>query len=112
MTFLVGNDFLPHLPSLDISEGAFDRLFNTYKSMLGASFAQGNIEAGYLTENGSIRDFKRLETFLMVRESANVFIMYIFSVSVLSHLSSIEQIFSMCALFGYLISNLLLFANF
>jgi 5'-3' exoribonuclease 2 len=79
MTFLVGNDFLPHLPSLDISEGAFDRLFNTYKSMLGASFAQGNIEAGYLTENGSIRDFKRLETFLMVRENENFyFYIYIF----------------------------------
>ena len=30
MTFLVGNDFLPHLPSMDISDEAFDLLFNTY----------------------------------------------------------------------------------
>jgi 5'-3' exonuclease len=34
MTFLVGNDFLPHLPSLDISEGAFDRLFSTYRAQV------------------------------------------------------------------------------
>ena len=34
MTFLVGNDFLPHLPSLDISEGAFDRLFSVYRAQV------------------------------------------------------------------------------
>ena len=34
MTFLVGNDFLPHLPSLDIAEGAFDRLFSIYRAQV------------------------------------------------------------------------------
>ena len=29
-----GNDFLPHLPSLDIRDGALDFLFNVYKRIL------------------------------------------------------------------------------
>lgn len=32
MTFFVGNDFLPHMPALDIGDEAFDLLFYAYKN--------------------------------------------------------------------------------
>jgi 5'-3' exonuclease len=80
----VGNDFLPHLPSLDIAEGAFDRLFTTYKEqMLEAATAARELGGGgggggktttttnaqgvagaYLTSSGSVPDLARLERFL------------------------------------------------
>ena len=59
LTFLVGNDFLPHLPSLDISENAFDRLFGVYKRSLPA-WGPGQ----YLTDGGEIPNPARLEEFL------------------------------------------------
>ena len=61
MTFLVGNDFLPHLPSMDISDGAFDLLFNTYK-IQRKSWGQNQ----YLTNAGTITSAERLESFIAV----------------------------------------------
>ena len=59
MTFLVGNDFLPHMPTLDIGDGAFDLLFDIYKE-----HRQTWGEGHYLTESGTISDPHRLEVFL------------------------------------------------
>ena len=59
LTFLVGNDFLPHLPSLDIADGAFDLLFDTYRKQ---RLTWGSNE--YLVNTGAISDPQRLENFL------------------------------------------------
>jgi 5'-3' exoribonuclease 2 len=45
MCFFVGNDFLPHLPSLEIREGAIDRLINIYKNVIVET-------RGWLSDNG------------------------------------------------------------
>jgi 5'-3' exoribonuclease 2 len=47
MCFFVGNDFLPHLPSLEIRENAIDRLVKLYKNMVYQT-------GGWLTEDGEI----------------------------------------------------------
>lgn len=53
--FFVGNDFLPHLPSLDIRDGAIDFLVQAYKEMLPSM-------GDYLTSPGgdvNLRQVKR-----------------------------------------------------
>lgn len=57
MCFFVGNDFLPHLPSLEIREGAIDRLQNIYKKCLP-------MLGGYLSEGGQV-NLKRVQKILL-----------------------------------------------
>eukprot|EP00535_Pseudo-nitzschia_heimii_P004017 CAMPEP_0197180772 /NCGR_PEP_ID=MMETSP1423-20130617/5265_1 /TAXON_ID=476441 /ORGANISM="Pseudo-nitzschia heimii, Strain UNC1101" /LENGTH=999 /DNA_ID=CAMNT_0042630893 /DNA_START=61 /DNA_END=3057 /DNA_ORIENTATION=+ len=66
LCFFVGNDFLPHLPSLDIRDGALDYLFNVYKRILpslgdyitnhGGQVNLSNVDV-ILAEVGSIEDY-------------------------------------------------------
>jgi 5'-3' exoribonuclease 1 len=59
LTFLVGNDFLPHLPTLDISEHAFDVLINAYRTLWQE-------KPGYIVDKGEIGEFDRLEALFQI----------------------------------------------
>jgi len=61
LTFLVGNDFLPHLPTLDISEHAFDVLINAYRQLLVEDPPSELNNTGYLVFQGELYDLDRLE---------------------------------------------------
>ena len=56
MCFFVGNDFLPHLPSLEIREGAIDTLIESYK-------ANASQMGGYICDNGKV-DLSRAQYIL------------------------------------------------
>ena len=61
LSMLVGNDFLPPLPTLDIAEGALNVLFSTYRELLPTL-------GGYVSgdDGGGTFNAKRLETILDV----------------------------------------------
>lgn len=59
LCFFVGNDFLPHLPSLDIRENAVDRLLRIYHNVNRSYWQPGM----YLTNKGDV-DLERCQEIL------------------------------------------------
>ena len=57
LCFFVGNDFLPHLPSLDIRDGGLDFLLNVYKRVLPSL-------GGYITSEGGKVNLKAVDVIL------------------------------------------------
>jgi 5'-3' exoribonuclease 2 len=62
MCFFVGNDFLPHLPSLEIRENAIDRLVNLYKKSVYKA-------GGFLTDSGLVNP-ERVQLIMQVQGNA------------------------------------------
>jgi len=57
LCFFAGNDFLPHLPSLDIRDGGIDTLLEIYRMLMPSM-------TGYITDNGNV-NLERVERFLI-----------------------------------------------
>ena len=53
----IGNDFLPNIPSIDISDGGLDVLLDVYKE------SRISWDEPYLTRNGQILDYSRLHAY-------------------------------------------------
>lgn len=67
LCFFVGNDFLPHLPSLDIKEDGIDTLTSVWRSCVPQM-------GGYITKDGFI-EFRRLQHILdgLARQEDGIF---------------------------------------
>eukprot|EP01117_Protostelium_nocturnum_P008338 TRINITY_DN2977_c0_g1_i5.p1 TRINITY_DN2977_c0_g1~~TRINITY_DN2977_c0_g1_i5.p1 ORF type:complete len:1478 (+),score=622.12 TRINITY_DN2977_c0_g1_i5:485-4918(+) len=53
LCFLIGNDFLPHMTTLDIADGTFNRMFEIYREILPSL-------GGYITQSSTV-NWARLE---------------------------------------------------
>lgn len=60
LTFLLGNDFIPHSPTLEISEDAIPLLLRVYRQLLE------NHQGQYLTLNGELVNIKLLQELFQI----------------------------------------------
>lgn len=60
MCFLLGNDFLPHFPSLNIRTNGLDKIMNAYKLIKSPSFFIGD------TKNGIVFNWKNIRSWIDV----------------------------------------------
>lgn len=65
MGFLVGNDFIPHLPDLHINSNALPMLYQTYMTILPKL-------GGYLNQGGTI-NLSRFQAYLKELHSVSVY---------------------------------------
>jgi 5'-3' exonuclease len=65
LSFFIGNDFLPHPPSLAIGNDAFDKIFDAYRYLLCQN-------PGYIVNNGDIEDMNRLENIFQLLGSNEI----------------------------------------
>jgi len=65
--FLVGNDFIPCLPCLDINEGAISDFFKIYKKLLPKL-------DGYIIENGKPNLYRLQQYFVELAEAEKAFL--------------------------------------
>lgn len=74
LCFFVGNDFLPHLPSLQIREGALDALVFIYKNLLpsmGGYLSKGNGELNFTNVDVLLNDLTKLEEEFFLQHQKN-----------------------------------------
>ncbi|KAF4319410.1 hypothetical protein BBO99_00003558 [Phytophthora kernoviae] len=60
LTFLLGNDFIPHSPTLEISEDAIPLLLKVYRELLESH------QGSYLTNSGEITNLKLLQELFQI----------------------------------------------
>jgi 5'-3' exoribonuclease 2 len=72
MCFFVGNDFLPHLPTLEIREGALDLLLNMYKKVLPTMgyMTTGSGDINFATAKILIQEIAFMEDSILKRRKA------------------------------------------
>lgn len=67
MCFFLGNDFMPHFPSINIRTGGVDKMLNAYKSVIGNS--DENLTDG---KNIYWKNVRKLVKFLADQEETNI----------------------------------------